>query len=382
MAKTRTRRPPQPSHLTPRIDRLRRRLRGHQKQPDGLLVTNPRDIRYLTGFVGDDSWLWVPARGRSVTVISDSRFEEQIGREAAHARVAMRKEGLVEELAKLLKRTPDAKIALQPDHVTLAVRNKLKKHLNAKRLIEVQHDLLEDRSLKDPDEIIKIREAARIQQAAFRDTLHFLKPGQTEAEVAAFLDYRMRSLGADGPSFRTIVAFDTNSSLPHAIPGKSQLTKDSFILIDWGAIYEGYCSDMTRVVSMKPLKGTMREIYNVVLEAQRAGIEAITPGAKRRAVDAAARKVIEDAGYGERFGHGLGHGIGLDIHEMPGLSERAEEGATLEAGHVVTVEPGIYLPGVGGVRIEDDVLVTRGTEGHEVLTDLPKSLDEAIVGAR
>ena len=377
MAKTRTRRPPEPSHLTPRIRRLRERLREHKKQPLGLLITNPRDIRYLSGFVGDDSWLWVPARGRTITVLSDARFEEQIGREAPHARVVMRKEGLADELAKLLKRTPEGKVGLQPDYVSLSVRNKLKKILSARRLIEVEDKLLDDRAVKDEDEINLIRKAAEIQQQAFRDALTFLEPGQTEAEIAAYLDYRMRSLGTDGPSFRTIVAFDANSSLPHAIPGSTRLKKNSFILIDWGAVYRGYCSDMTRMVCLKPMKGEMREIYNIVLEAQLAGIESIKPGANCREVDAAARKVIEDAGYGERFGHGLGHGIGLDIHERPVLGKRADEDATLQPGQVVTAEPGIYVPGVGGVRIEDDVLVTES--GHEVLTDLPKSLDEAIV---
>ena len=203
-----------------------------------------------------------------------------------------------------------------------------------------------------------------------------LKPGQHEAELAAFLEYRVRALGADGVSFPTIVAADANAALPHAIPGRRKLKAGSSVLIDWGARFGGYCSDMTRVVALGKMKPKVREIYQIVLDAQLAAIDAIKPGVRQVDVDRVARDVIDQAGYGEQFGHGLGHGLGLDIHEAPRLSPLAGDGV-LQPGHVVTVEPGIYLPGQGGVRIEDDVLVTE--RGHRVLTDLPKTLESAII---
>lgn len=217
-----------------------------------------------------------------------------------------------------------------------------------------------------------------MQEQAYRETLAWLREEgrPREVEVAAYLEYRMRMLGADGASFPTIVAVDANAALPHAIPGRRRVKDKGIVLIDWGARVGGYCGDLTRVVGLGGMSRKMCEVYGVVLEAQLAGIEAVGPGVKLKDVDAKARKVIERAGYGKHFGHGLGHGLGLDVHESPSVSARAGE-ATLEAGMVVTIEPGVYLPGVGGVRIEDDVLVTAG--GHRVLSDLPKSVDDAII---
>ena len=371
-----------PTHLADRVTQLQRRLADDRitGKADALLVTNPRDIRYLTGFVGDDSWVLVPLnpRARNVYVLSDFRFQEQIGREAPHVKAIIRDKGLIEELVKLLKRLKYDRIALQPDHVTLALRKKLAKELKASRLVEGEVGLLDQRAVKSADEVRAIRAALKIQQRAYLDTLaEVVKPGVREVEVAAFLEYRMRTLGADGPSFNTIVAADANAALPHAIPGETKLKKGGIVLIDWGARKGGYCSDLTRVVALDSMSVKIGEIYQLVLDAQRAAIAAIQPGAVLREVDKAARDVIEAEGYGEQFGHGTGHGIGLDIHESPTLSKRAEEGATLEVGHVVTVEPGIYLAGVGGVRIEDDVEVTA--EGGRVLSDLPRDLESAIL---
>lgn len=371
-----------PVHLADRVTQLQRRLSENRRtqKADALLITNSRDIRYLTGFVGDDSWALVPlnVRARNVYVLSDFRFQEQIGREAPHVKAVIRKKGLVEELVKLLKRLKYDRIAIQTDHVTVAMRKKLVKELKASRLVEGEVGLLDQRAVKTPEEVRLIREALKVQQAAYRETLmEMVRPGVREVEVAAYLEYRMRTLGADGPSFSTIVAADANAALPHAIPGEAKLKKGGIVLIDWGARKAGYCSDLTRVVALGSMSAKMREVYGIVLEAQAAAIDAIAPGVELRAVDEAARKVIEDAGYGDAFGHGTGHGIGLDIHESPTLSKRAEEGAVLEVGHVVTVEPGIYLAGVGGVRIEDDVEVT--SDGGRVLSDLPRDLESAIL---
>jgi Xaa-Pro aminopeptidase len=374
---------PWPDHLVERVRVLQKRLSGRAARgADALVVTNPRDIRYLSGFVGDDSWALVPLRldprderRRKLWLLSDFRFEEQIDRDAPHTTPLMRKKGLVEELRKLMKRSRIGKVAVQPGHVTVALRRKLAAELGARSVVEVEDGLLEQRSVKDADEVRAISRALAIQQQAFRETLELIEPGRTEEELAAFLEYRMRSLGADGPSFPTIVAVDANAALPHAIPGSTPLTQGSIVLIDWGARWGGYCSDLTRVVAVGRMPAKMREVYRVVLEAQQAAIDAIAPGVAMKQVDAAARRVITKAGYGKAFGHGTGHGLGLDIHELPTLGKRTE--GELEVGQVVTVEPGIYLPGVGGVRIEDDVVVTE--RGGRVLSDLPKSLESAII---
>ena len=374
MAKKKTsRKPAANDHHADRVRNLQKRLRSVDIA--ALLVTNPRDIRYLTGFVGDDSWALVPMRGSKVTILSDFRFQEQIPREAPNAKMVLRKKGLAEELAKITARLRDGRIGVQAEYVTLALRKQLVKHLTAKRIKAIDDGLIEQRAVKDADEVKHIRKAVAIQQQAFRDTIKFIKPGQSENEVTAYLEYRMRALGADGPGFPSIVAADANASLCHAIPGPRKVKQGGILLIDWGAAYQGYRSDMTRVVALGRMKPKLREIYQIVLDAQLAAIDAIAPGKKFSDIDAAARDVITKAGYGKQFGHGLGHGIGLDIHEAPRLAANVK--GVLEPGHIVTVEPGIYLPGVGGVRIEDDVLVT--TKGHQVLCDLPKSLESAII---
>ncbi len=367
----------EPPHLRDRVALLKRRLQG--VNADALLVTNPRDIRYLTGFVGDDSWALVPLRPRvnKLWLLSDFRFEEQIGREAPHTIAVMRKAGLIEELGKLAKRGRFDRIALQPGHVSLELHQKLKKALGAGRLVVKDDGLLEQRSVKQADETRAIHKALEIQQQAFRDLRAFIEPGMTEAELAAYLEYRMRALGADGTSFPSIVAADANAALPHAIPGPKKVKRGGILLVDWGARWGGYCADLTRVLAIGRMPPKIREIYKVVLDAQLAAIDALRPGIRLRDADTVARRVIEKAGYGPQFGHSLGHGIGLDIHEQPTLSARAAENAVLEPGHVVTVEPGIYLPGAGGVRIEDDVLVTE--TGRLVLSELPKDLDSAII---
>ncbi len=359
--------------LADRVRLMRKRLK-----PTGasaLLVTNPCDIRYLTGFVGDDSWAVVPMRGSKVYILSDFRFEEQIQKEAPHAVVIMRKKSLAEELAGLTKRLKADKIAVQPGYVTVSLRKALAKHLGARRILAVDDGMFAQRAVKDAGEVKAIRKALSIQQQAFRETCDFIKPGLSEYEVAAYLEYRMRALGADGVSFPSIIAADANASLPHAVPGKTKIKAGGSVLIDWGAKWGGYCSDLTRVVAVGKMRPKIREIYKIVLDAQMAAIDAIGPGKRQSDIDAVARGVIQKAGYGDRFGHSLGHGIGLDIHELPVLASKVQ--GVLEVGQVVTVEPGIYLPGVGGVRIEDDVLVTP--KGHKVLSDLPRSLESAII---
>lgn len=343
---------------------------------DGLLVTNDRDIRYLTGFSGEDSWALVGADARKVIILSDSRFEEEIPLVAPGVRTIIRnKTTLPEEFGKLFKRRKLGKVAIQQSYVTLGQKKAIAKEVKASSLKAVDDGLLKQRAVKTADETKLIRKAVNIQQEAFGRTCRYIRPGMTEGEIAGFLEMQMRALGADGPGFATIVGADANASKPHYTPGKAKVKKGGIILIDWGACYQGYRSDMTRVVALGRWPRKIKEIYRIVLEAQLAAIDLIAPGVELKKVDDAARKLIKDAGYGKRFRHGLGHGIGLNIHESPGLHPKAK--GELEPGQVVTVEPGVYLPGVGGVRIEDDVEVTD--KGHRVLCDLPKDLESAII---
>ena len=364
-----------PALITNRIKQLRERARDNDWGVDAILISNARDIRYLTGFIGDDSWAVVALSSNRVTVISDSRFREQIEIEAPHVAVRIRKGPLTDEVNALMKRRGWDRIGLQASYVTLVERKALAKKLGARRLVAIDDGLLHQRAVKDDAELAGIRKALRIQETAYQNTLSWLQPGLREYEVAAYLEYQMRSLGADRPSFPTIIAADANASLPHAIPGSKKIKKGGVVLIDWGARWKGYCSDLTRVIAIGKMPAKIREIYDIVRDAQQAAIDAIAPGKPLAAIDAVARELISKAGYAKHFGHSLGHGIGLNIHEQPTLASRSK--GDLEPGHVVTVEPGIYLPAVGGVRIEDDVLVTQ--KGRRVLSRLPSDLESAII---
>ncbi|MCC6682258.1 MAG: aminopeptidase P family protein [Phycisphaeraceae bacterium] len=363
---------PMPKPIVKRVRQLRRRL---GEQGDGLLVCHALDIHYLTGFYGRDSWAYVPLHGGPLHIISDSRYQEQIQRDAPHAKVWIRDGALSVELAKVTRKLKPRRILLQRDYVTLNQHKALAKQLGSRRLRAIDDGLLEQRSIKDDDELRLIRKAIAISQQAFEQLRRFARPGMTESQVGAYLDYQLKCLGAEGPSFQTIVAADANSALPHAVPGPKRLGKRSLVQIDWGATYHGYCGDLSRMISTGPISKKLREIYAIVLEAQQAAIEVVAPGRSFADIDRAARDVIEKAGYGQQFGHGLGHGIGLNIHELPVVSGRYDKPAVV--GQVVTIEPGIYLPGVGGVRIEDDLLVTP--RGRRVLSDLPKTLESTMI---
>lgn len=364
-------------HLKSRIKSLQSRLK--QQKLDALLVSNPVDIRYLTGFVGDDSWLLVRASSIVVHILSDFRFDEQIAKEAPQARAIMRKASLTVALKALVDKLKVGKVGLQQDYLTMAQAQAIGKELGKSNIKPMEDGLLMQRAVKDKPEVKPILKALDIQQEAFRRTCDYIEPGMTEQQIAAYLEYQMRLLGTDGTSFPSIVAADANASLPHAIPGNKKVRKGGIILIDWGAKFSGYCSDLTRVVAIGKMPTKIKEIYSICLDAQRAAIDAIAPGKLLSEIDAVARNIISKAGYSKQFGHSLGHGIGLDIHEQPVLASRAN--GVLQPGHIVTVEPGIYLPGIGGVRIEDDVLVTDSTDGggKKVLSDLPKTLQSTII---
>jgi Xaa-Pro aminopeptidase len=357
-------------HLSARQEKLRSRLAAGKL--DGLLITYPHDIRYLTGFCGEDAWALVSER--ELVILSDRRFEEELAATAQAAKVVIRKKPLADELGKLLGRRKLARLGVQADHLTLAQRKALRTKLNGARLRETSGWLLEQRAVKDSVEVNCLRRAVAVQEEALQRTLREVKPGMTEREVTGILEGYLWSCGGDGPGFNTIVAAGPNSSLPHYAPGEAKVAANKPLLIDWGGLAAGYHGDMTRVVFFGKPSSQFREIYQIVREAHAAGIAAVAPGVPLKKVDAAARSVIARAGYGRQFSHSLGHGIGLVIHEEPRLAKISK--GKLEPGHVVTIEPGIYLPGVGGVRLEDDVLVTD--TGCERLGSLPTELDWAI----
>jgi len=353
-----------------RLQRLRAAL--SDQECDALLITNPNDIFYLTGFHGEDSYLLVSSR--ACVIISDFRFQEELDQTPRGVRVHIRDGAIDKAVGRVVADYEGLRsIGVQAEHLSLVRKTRLARAVRPARLRQTKGLLGRLRAVKDDVEVRAIRRAVRIQEEALRGTLDTLEPGVAEAEVAAELEYRMKRLGAEGPSFPTIVAAGAAASRPHYRPGEPKLRARGAVLIDWGARAAGYCGDMTRCVAFGRWPGPLAEVYDLVLEAHLTAIDAVRPGARCRDVDAAARDVIAAAGYGDVFGHGLGHGLGLDVHESPRLSRHTSE--TLEPGMVVTIEPGVYLPGVGGIRIEDDVLVTG--RGRRNLSTLPKDRDWA-----
>lgn len=354
-----------------RLARCRKAMK--KDRIEAFLVSKPSDGRYLTGFTGDDSALLITPK--DVHVITDGRFDESVNQECPWATKWLRKGTLDQEIAGVCQKLKIRSLAVQPDVVTLASVAAWKKSNRATRIVDAPSIVTKLRRVKDAQELQCIRKAVRIAEDAFRAVRLTIRVGETELELAARLEFEMKRRGAQGLSFPSIVAEGVNAALPHAHPGQRRVKKGSAILFDWGARVNGYCSDLTRVVFVSSIPERIGEIYRITLAAQRLAIAAIRPGKRLCDVDAVAREHIRVAGFGEAFNHGLGHGLGLDVHESPRLSWQSTD--TIEEGSVVTVEPGIYLPGVGGVRIEDDVLVTG--RGARVLSRLEKSLESCII---
>jgi Xaa-Pro aminopeptidase len=357
----------------PRVSHERRRkkvARALRKcGADALLVTNFTNVTYLTGFTGDDSYLIV-GRDRSV-LLSDSRYETQIAEECPGLDAVIRtnRRRLTEVTGDVLKKWKIGKLAIEARSITVETCEALREAVKPLELVQTSGIVESLREIKDAYEIAALRNAIQLAERGFDVLRASLRPEQSECEVAHDLEHTMRRFGALGVSFDPIVAADARAALPHANPTDTPLNGCSFVLVDWGATGpEGYRSDLTRVLCTGKILPKLEKIYEVVLQAQLRAIQSIGPGVACSDVDRAARQVIEKAGYGRKFGHGLGHGIGLEIHEGPRLSPTSSD--VLKPGMVVTVEPGIYFPKWGGVRIEDDVLVTR--HGCEVLTHVDK----------
>ncbi len=338
-----------------------------------LLLTQFADVSFATGFEGDDSWALVaPDR---IYLISDFRYIEQIGVECPWVKLVVRKKSLADEVGAISKRCNWDRLGVQSEALTLRQRHLLDRAIKASKVkLKLTFDLMSKlRNIKDSHELGIIEAAIQIAQDGFLAMRGQLRPGMTENEVAGLLGYEMRRRGASNAAFDSIICAGASGSLPHYRPSDKPISKDMAVLCDWGAIYKGYRSDLTRMVFLGKVPGKIRQIYQIVLEAQRAAIATIAPGVAASTVDKTARQIISRAGYRKHFGHSLGHGIGRDIHETLSLSPKST--TILAPGMVVTVEPGIYIPGVGGVRIEDDVLVTH--DGCRVLSTLPRDMDSA-----
>ncbi len=335
-------------------------------------ITNRVDQIYLTGFDGEDGACLITAR--DVHIMTDGRFEVAFAQQAPWATRHNRRNGLVTTAAQCIKRCRVRTVAFQADQMSVELLNSMRRAVRPVRLVPAPPLVNGLRLIKDRAELKHIREAVRIAELAFKAARRQLKAGMTEIQLAAILEFEMRRAGALGPSFPTIVATGSNAALPHAHPGKRVIRRGSAVLIDWGAVSGHYCSDLTRMVYLGTIPPRLKRVHQIVLEAQVAAIEAVRPGVRMCDIDSIAREHITAAGYADAFNHGLGHGLGLDIHEAPRVRPGIQD--LLEPGMVITIEPGIYLPGIGGVRIEDDVLVT--SSGHEVLTKLNKSLKTAV----
>ena len=341
-----------------------------------MLISKPQDVRYLSGFTGEDSFLLLA--GGSASLLTDGRYQEQAARDCPDLEVHVRTGAVCPLLAGLLKKLKARSLAVQAEHMTVAFQSQLAKAVAPRRVRPLTDPVARLRATKDPGEVRQIRRAIRVAETAFKSLLAGGAKrliGRSEREIAAELDYRMRLAGAERPAFETIVAAGSHSSLPHYRPGATRIRRDSALLIDWGATVGGYCSDLTRTAFLGRIPPKLMEIYPIVLRAQAAGIAAARPGVAAKTVDGAARDVIEQAGYGEQFLHSLGHGVGLETHEGPGLGRGGK--ARLRAGMVITVEPGIYLPKVGGVRIEDDVWIAP--DGARRLSSLPRTLRAMVL---
>ena len=346
-----------------RVARLRTLL--ERRKLDGYLVKNRMDQYWLTGFTGEDGYVLITPR--KVVLLTDGRFSEAADVEAPWAVKVLRKQRTPQRTADELRKCKLTRVGFDPGHFTVAEHKATQKAARPIKLVEVPGAILDMRLIKDAGEVTAIREAIRVAEQAFRKVVRWVKPGLTEAEISARLAYEMQNLGASEVSFPTIVAVGANASLPHYEPGRGVVRDGQGILIDWGARVGWYVSDLTRMIWVGRVPPLMKKIEKVVRDAHDRAIAAVKPGKTCHEIDTVARNVIAQAGFGPHFGHALGHGIGLDVHEAPRVGQETQ--IKLQPGMVITIEPGIYLPGKGGVRLEDDVLVTES--GCEVLSSLP-----------
>jgi Xaa-Pro aminopeptidase len=358
-----------------RLKRLRRRI--SESDAAALVVTHLPNVRYLSGFSGSAGILLLDSE--RATLFTDGRYAVQAPQEVkpAGVHVIIPSSGILkaagEHLVSRSHRRSKLLAAYDPAQLTVSQFKDLRRAAGSHISWQSGGGWVEDlRALKSTEEIAKMRAAARLISKVFEQVVPLIRPGVTELDLAAEIDYRMRKLGASGPSFETIVASGPRAALPHANPTSKRLRRNELVVLDAGAILADYCSDMTRTVFVGRAPNRVKTWYRAVLDAQQAGIAAVAAGVESSAPDAAARRVLDSRGLGKYFVHSTGHGVGLEIHEAPRLAKGQK--AKLQAGMVVTIEPGIYVEGVGGIRIEDDVAIHAGRT--EVLTTATRELLE------
>ncbi|HSH00008.1 MAG TPA: aminopeptidase P family protein [candidate division Zixibacteria bacterium] len=352
-----------------RISKLRQFLK--KENLDAIIISNADHVRYLSGYTGSNGLLVVDHR--QAHFFTDFRYVTQSKTEVKGARISFPGRSL----AVGLKNVPSlhrryATIGYECDYTTIAQRQEFAQNLNGSLLAPTRGVVEALSMVKDRGELALIEKAVKITDAAFAHALTFVKPGVREMELAAELEYFMKLNGASGPAFETIIASGARSALPHGVATHKKVAKGDFITFDFGAKYNGYVSDMTRTVVVGKASARQKKIYSLVLKAQKAAISRIKSGRPAAEVDKAARAVISKAGHGKRFGHGTGHGIGYYVHVGPRVAETSQD--ILRSGMVITIEPGVYIPDWGGVRIEDDVVVTAN--GGRILNKSPKDLLE------
>lgn len=335
----------------------------------GLVVGHLPNLRYLTGFTGSNGLLLLTSR--HALFVTDGRYSVQALQEVRGVEVKIAPGSLLNAIGQRLRALGRAKVAIEGNSLTINQKTALAAASGTKSTLVCTSGLVEQlRCVKDSKEITRIRGAAKLICRVFNQVLPLIRPGIRENELAAEIDYQMRKLGASGPAFETIVASGPRTALPHARPTQRRLRKNELVLLDMGAILGGYCSDLTRTVYLGKAPEAVRTRYHAVLQAHGAACRSVRAGATAGDVDKAARTSLAEAALDEFFVHSTGHGIGLEIHEHPRVAKG--QPAKLQAGNVITIEPGIYLPGIGGIRIEDDVLVTP--KGSQILTPASREL--------
>ncbi len=348
-----------------KLQKLRKALQ--EQNIDGILITNGYNRRYMTGFTGTAGVAIVSQN--DAVFITDFRYTEQAAAQIQDFRIVKHEATIIEEIATQVNNMGIKLLGFEKDTVNFGTYELYKSKIQAD-LVPFSGLIEKIRLIKTQQEINIIKVACEIADHAFTHILNFIKPGKTELEVSNELEFFMRKQGATQSSFDIIVASGLRSALPHGVATNKVIEKGDFVTLDYGALYNGYISDITRTVAVGEPSEKLVDMYNAVLASQLLALEKVGPGLTGIQADAIARNYLTEKGYGEAFGHSLGHGIGLEVHESPGLSIRSE--TVLEPGMAVTIEPGVYLPEIGGVRIEDDILITEN--GNELLTHSSKEL--------
>ncbi|HJV32145.1 MAG TPA: aminopeptidase P family protein [Bacillales bacterium] len=334
---------------------------------DGMLITSPFNRRYIANFTGSAGVVLISVD--QAQFITDFRYVEQAAKQCQGFEVVQHTGSIPNEVAEQVKKLGIKKLGFEEDYLTFSSFKSYENAIEAE-LVPVSGLIEKLRLIKTDAEIKILKEAADIADAAFKHIIEFIRPGKTELEVSNELEFFMRKAGATSSSFDTIVASGLRSALPHGVATDKVIEKGDIVTLDYGAYHKGFVSDITRTIAVGEPDAKLKEIYQIVFEAQMRGMDGIKPGMTGKEADALTRDYISEKGFGEYFGHSTGHGIGLEVHEGPALSSRSD--VVLKPGMIVTCEPGIYVPGLGGVRIEDDTMITE--EGNEALTHSTKEL--------